>query len=184
MKLSRENIYHLCLLTILGFSFIGGCIVVFFHEQTFLSIFEAKLSVAKQLTYGLAYGIASALLALLIITRPFFKTDLSFFSEIVKIAGLTWYDILFFSLSAGVGEEILFRAAIQPWLGIWMTAILFVGLHGYLNPNNWRMSVYGFFMVIVSAGFGYLFVEVGLLSAMAAHFIIDVVLFFYLKNKE
>jgi hypothetical protein len=41
------------------------------------------------------------------------------------------------SIGAGVGEEILFRGALQPVLGIWFTSILFAIVHvqyGFLTP--------------------------------------------------
>jgi membrane protease YdiL (CAAX protease family) len=41
--------------------------------------------------------------------------------------GLT--QILMLGLSAGVGEEITLRGALQPRLGIWLTSLLFAALH-------------------------------------------------------
>ncbi|MCP4417766.1 MAG: CPBP family intramembrane metalloprotease [Chloroflexi bacterium] len=41
------------------------------------------------------------------------------------------------ALAAGIGEEILFRGALQPVLGIWFTSILFAIVHvqyGFLTP--------------------------------------------------
>lgn len=41
------------------------------------------------------------------------------------------------SIGAGVGEEILFRGALQPVLGIWFTSVLFAIVHvqyGFLTP--------------------------------------------------
>ncbi len=184
LKFSRETLYHLCLLTLLGFSFLGGLLVVLFQKKVFLSLFlNAPKGVWEQLSIGLIYGIACSLIALLIITRSFFKNEYLFFANLIKVADIKLYDIAFFSFCAGVGEEILFRGALQPWLGIWVTAIIFVGLHGYLNPKNWRLSIYGIFMIIVVAGFGYLYERAGLISAIAAHFIIDVILFLFLRFK-
>ena len=79
-----------------------------------------------------------------------------------------------------MGEEILFRAGIQDYLililpeikawfegttvdpallntwkyehaSVWITSFLFIVIHGYLSPWNWRLSIYGTFMVIASA---------------------------------
>ena len=41
------------------------------------------------------------------------------------------------AIGAGIGEEILFRGALQPVLGIWFTSILFAIVHvqyGFLTP--------------------------------------------------
>lgn len=100
-----------------------------------------------------------------------------FFSGLIGQLNLRFIDILFISFCAGAGEEILFRGAIQPYLGVWITAILFVALHGYINPFNWRISIYGILMCLIIAGIGYLNDHVGLTSAIAAHFMIDVYLF-------
>ena len=56
---------------------------------------------------------------------------------------ITRTDALFISFCAGFGEEILFRTGMQHYLGILITSIFFVAIHGYLNPFNWRYSLYG-----------------------------------------
>lgn len=83
-------------------------------------------------------------------------------------------------MCAGVGEEILFRGAIQPHLGIWPTAILFIVLHGYLSFSNLALMLYGVLMVVVSAGLGYLFDNFGIHAAIVAHFLFDFFMFLYL----
>jgi membrane protease YdiL (CAAX protease family) len=95
---------------------------------------------------------------------------------------LNFSEVLLISLCAGVGEEILFRGAIQPFLGVAVTSVLFVAVHGYLNPKDWRLSVYGAFMTIGIASLGYLAETQGLLSAIIGHTIIDVYLLLYLQR--
>ena len=93
--------------------------------------------------------------------------------------------IFFVSFCAGFGEEVLFRGVLQPKLGIWLTAVIFVGIHGYLNPNNWRISIYGIYLTIVIALTGYLSRHFGLTTAIITHMIIDVILFYKLaKNNK
>jgi hypothetical protein len=89
------------------------------------------------------------------------------------------------SLCAGIGEEIFFRGVVQPlpYCGVWVTAIFFVAIHGYLNPMDWRISIYGVYMTILIAGLGYLTDYMGLTTAMVAHTMIDVVLFSYLTKE-
>jgi len=64
-------------------------------------------------------------------------------------------------------------------MGIIITAILFVAIHGYLNPRNWRISIYGVFMTAGIVLLGYLAETMGLLVAIVAHTIIDI----YLLNR-
>lgn len=51
--------------------------------------------------------------------------------------GFGFWHWLALALSAGVGEEILFRGALQPIFGIWITSLLFAIVHvqyGFLTP--------------------------------------------------
>ena len=47
------------------------------------------------------------------------------------IAGLEWWHMVLVSLSAGIGEEVLFRGVLQPRLGLAAAAILFGLLHPF-----------------------------------------------------
>ena len=57
----------------------------------------------------------------------------------------------------------------------------FVLLHGYINPMNVNLSIYGMLLIVICAGFGYLFKFFGLASCIIAHFIYDVAMFSVLK---
>jgi membrane protease YdiL (CAAX protease family) len=111
-----------------------------------------------------------------LIALPFQRTVYSKYARLIQSLRLSWIDIIFISLCAGFGEELLFRAAIQPLLGIWITAVLFVALHGYLNPKSWRLTVYGLYLVGAIASLGYLCSNLGVLSAAMAHAVIDIIL--------
>ncbi len=107
-----------------------------------------------------------------------------FFAKMIGQLDPKIYHIIFYSTCAAVGEEILFRGAIQPFLGIWWTSVLFIFLHGYLNPYNWQITLYGVFMVMISAGLGYLYELLGIYAAMFAHFIYDLVMFLFLRREQ
>jgi membrane protease YdiL (CAAX protease family) len=94
-------------------------------------------------------------------------------------------DAIFLSFCAGFGEELLFRSGVQYYLGIVLTSVIFVAIHGYLNPKNWRYSMYGLivmpFILLLSMGFE----TFGLWFAISAHFAYDAVLFIaMLQNKD
>ena len=91
--------------------------------------------------------------------------------------------IVIVSICAGVGEEILFRGILQSYFGIWITAVGFVAIHGYLNPLDWRISIYGAYMTAAIIAIGYLNQLYGLTSAMIAHTIIDIILFVKLTRE-
>ncbi len=129
-----------------------------------------------QLVWGLGVGLVSAFIAYKIISLKFMEGVRIKYARMLGDMDLTTQEIVFISICAGIGEEILFRGALQPLLGIFLTAIIFVAIHGYLNPRDWRISVYGLFMTVVIIGFGFMTELVGIWSAVVAHFVIDVYL--------
>jgi membrane protease YdiL (CAAX protease family) len=89
---------------------------------------------------------------------------------------------LMFSLLAGVGEETLFRGALQPLWGIWLTSLVFAALHfrtarfaqGRLKQLQYLVSVFA-----VSVGLGFIFERFGLSVAIALHAALDIVALSY-----
>ncbi len=49
------------------------------------------------------------------------------------IGPLSTTEIAVFSLASGIAEEMLFRGAMQPTLGLWLTSLIFGLAHGYLD---------------------------------------------------
>lgn len=135
--------------------------------------------------WGLSFGIGAALLALALIESPWLNFSQAYFTKLVKGINPSIPEILFYSFCAGVGEELLFRAGIQSLftdatLGVWLTSIIFIALHGYLSISDPVLTVYGILMVGVSAGMGYLLLQWGIYASIASHFIFDVIMFLYL----
>jgi membrane protease YdiL (CAAX protease family) len=82
------------------------------------------------------------------------------------------------SACAALGEELLFRAALQPPLGIWITSLVFVVVHtpiyrGYRLDRATLVQAAGLFGASVALGL--VFQYVGLLAAMLVHAWIDIV---------
>jgi membrane protease YdiL (CAAX protease family) len=85
---------------------------------------------------------------------------------------------LWIALAAAIGEEMLFRAALQPLLGLWITSLIFLVTH---------MPIYGFRRLDKAAltqaatvfggslMLGLIFDHVGWLAAMLVHLWIDIV---------
>lgn len=174
--MSRKIFFLLGFATLVGFSSIGAVIIEKVLDKPFLSIFEQITPWYFQVILGIIYGLLTSWVAWQIVKSSLLTPVRGFFAELIQDLHLTNYEIVFISFCAGVGEEILFRGAIQPLLGIWVTAILFIALHGYINPFNWRLSIYGIVMCFFIAGLGYMYEYIGLISAISAHFAIDVVL--------
>lgn len=90
--------------------------------------------------------------------------------------------VLIVSASAGIFEELFFRGVLQPILGLWPTAVLFVLLHGYVQWASWRHLLFTALVILLSAGLGYLAREVALSAAMLAHAVYDVAMLELLKR--
>lgn len=129
-----------------------------------------------QLPAGLGVGTAMGFVALWLVRRNFMAPVLQRYSALIGPLMTRRSDRLFVSFCAGVGEELFFRGALQHWLGIPVTAVLFVAIHGYLDPRNWRISIYGAVMTVLIMALGWMAQHWGLLAPMAAHAMIDVVL--------
>ncbi|NNC46939.1 MAG: CPBP family intramembrane metalloprotease [Sphingomonas sp.] len=90
--------------------------------------------------------------------------------------GLTWPIIILLSAVAGIGEEIVFRGALQGWLetvspvsiAIIAQAVIFAALH----PISRAYVVY---VLLIGMALGAIYVVTGnLLVTMIAHFLYDV----------
>jgi membrane protease YdiL (CAAX protease family) len=84
---------------------------------------------------------------------------------------LTGREMLILALASSVGEELLFRGALLPWLGPWWQAVVFALLH--VGPGKrflpWTASAF-----VLGAVFGWLTLGTTNLGApIAAHFTIN-----------
>lgn len=180
---SKKQVAIAGLATLVGIGGIGFALMFFFHNNLIDKYLLVPLQeLGKQFLIGSGYAIVTLIPLTFLLERKMFDNTRSFFADLIVKFNVNTFDIFFLSFCAGVGEELLFRGAIQPWIGIWPTAVIFIALHGYLNPKNRPLFIYGMVLLIVSAGFGYLLQFTGMYSSMAAHFWIDVALMLYLKR--
>jgi CAAX protease family protein len=81
------------------------------------------------------------------------------------------HEIVILAIASSIGEEMLFRGALLPWLGVWIQAIIFALLH--VGPGKrflpWTLSA-----LVLGIAFGWLYVWTGNLGGpIAAHFAIN-----------
>jgi len=179
-KPSRKTLYLLSLITLLAFPLLAIIVLFFFKASPLIEVMTTGVALPEQLIRGFIFGVIAAANALWLIRLEILKPVTGVFKELLGDIKFKWYDIVFFSLCAGIGEELFFRGALQQYWGIWPTAIFFILIHGYLSLTNWRITLYGLLTVIISAGMGYLANIYGIWSAAMAHFVFDVVMFSYL----
>ena len=181
--MGNRKIIVLGLFTIIGFPLAAFVINYFFSSESFWDIFISKQGILKELIIGMCLGILSGLFAWLIIQLKILQPVREKYQNVIGSLRMNIGTIVIVSICAGVGEEILFRGILQSYFGIWVTAVGFVAIHGYLNPFDWRISIYGAYMTAAIIAIGYLNQFYGLTSAMIAHTIIDIILFVKLTRE-
>ncbi len=83
------------------------------------------------------------------------------------VDGARGRDLVLVSVASGVGEEVLFRGALQPVLGIVLASLLFGVLH--VGPDR-RYLIWTLWAVGAGFLFGYLYIWTGgLLAPITAH---------------
>ena len=95
---------------------------------------------------------------------------------------LTKRELLILAVASAVGEELLFRGALQPWFGIWPQALIFALLH--VGPRGYYLW-WTAWSVALGLVFGYMYEWTGDLGGpIAAHFVINYLnLQFIVANK-
>lgn len=79
--------------------------------------------------------------------------------------------IAILAITSAVGEELLFRGALQPLIGFWPTAIIFGVLHGGHDPKLWGWAI---FAVLAGILLGWLASYTGsLLAPILAHLTVN-----------
>ena len=172
------------LVTLILFPVPTFLVLPWLNDGSISSIFQLETLNTFNIGLGILLGVVYAFLALFFLRAPIFEEMPNRVEKVVREMNLTLIDCIFLSLCAGIGEELLFRSGVQYYLGPLITSIIFVAIHGYLNPFNWKKSLYGFivlpFILLISYGF----VTFGLWFAIAAHFAYDLVLFLVITNDK
>lgn len=80
-------------------------------------------------------------------------------------------EIVILAVASSIGEELLFRGALLPWLGVWAQAIVFALLH--VGPGR-RFLPWTAMAFALGLGFGWLALATGSIGApITAHFTIN-----------
>jgi membrane protease YdiL (CAAX protease family) len=96
--------------------------------------------------------------------------------------GLTGSGIVALALTSALGEELLFRGLLQPWLGIWLQALLFGVLHQLAGTSRW---VWAAWATLVGFALGAIFALTGSLAGpLAAHALINGLNLSYLRSHD
>ena len=96
-----------------------------------------------------------------------------------------WLEIALISLAAGVGEELLFRGALQPWIASWTNPLIALAVVSLLFGLAHALSTSYFVLAtIIGAYFGWLAMEYDdLVAPIVAHGVYDFVAIMYVKQR-
>lgn len=171
----------------MGMPLLGAVILFFFNDASLLDRWTGPFPIWQQLLVGVVVGLASAWLAEQILNLDKLNNVKEKYSNLLGSFDLSKKEMAWVSICAGVGEELLFRGVLQ-WiaieylgfcLGIGAISLLFIAIHGYLNPKNGNIFLYGFFLTTVIFAWGFLNERFGIWMVIAAHTMFD----YYLLSK-
>ncbi len=185
-NLSGRNLISISLISFLFYTLIALTLYYFFFDKSILSAFEHGYAISIQIVCGLLAGTAAAGVIVFFSTRPPVKPVLDDFAifKVLKNSNITTFDRVQLSLFAGIGEELLFRGAMQPLIGIWLTSIIFVAIHGYFKFKSAGHILFGVLLFSLSMMLGFLYEYVGLVSAMTAHAIYDILMLWWVARLQ
>ncbi|MAO66513.1 MAG: hypothetical protein CL666_16095 [Balneola sp.] len=184
--LSSLKLLILSLVSANIYVFFSFLIIRYWHDGDVFDLFNSSFSVWMQLGIGVGVGIVLAVVVYVVITYTPVSDILSDFSvfNALSEAEFSVLDNGQLSFFAGAGEELLFRGAIQPLLGNTVTSIIFISIHGYFKFRSPAHIFFGVMMFVLSFTLGVLFEEVGLICAMAAHAIYDLIMLIAIQRKK
>lgn len=169
---------------------IGAGLLHFLSEFSFEDRLISDVVWWKQVLIGIPLGLSCAWGAKWMIDLPSMRHTKIEANTMIASLRLSKTQMVLLSFCAGIGEELLFRGAIQALLlpfnvalAILVTSIFFVAIHGYLNPKAGKMVWYGSYLVGVVSVWGVLTEEIGIIVAIVAHTIVDIYLFFSVANE-
>jgi len=183
-NLDKRFLMGMALVTLVGFPLLGMGIVKLFSDHPIQIMMRQRIGIPEQFLFGIGIGTVMGFISHYVSELPFIRPSTAKYGQRLQGLELNTIDKVLISICAGFGEELLFRGAIQVFYGIWPTAIIFVAIHGYLNPKDWRISSYGVLMCVFIGIMGYMMEYWGIWSAIAAHVMVDLVLLWRMEEKE
>ena len=158
-------------------------LILHFVSGQWQFVFQNGIQIYYQIPIGIALGFLLGFGLRAMLSTKAFKDLTHSYADMLSMFELNPQEFTFLSVCAGVGEEILFRGCIQFYAGIYITAIIFVALHGYLNPLNRKILLYGLVLTAIFIGVGFLMQFVGIYACIILHIIIDIILFGHLVSQ-
>jgi membrane protease YdiL (CAAX protease family) len=164
-------------LAVCGISCALALLLIYLFQDQPMRAIAMPTSWKMQLLAGVGVGAAAALASYVVYRlNPGSESTRKTIDSYSRL-DLSGLNPLWISLAAAFGEELLFRAALQPLLGIWATSLIFLLAHA----PAYRIRSLGRTELIQAAGvfatsvsLGLIFEYIGLLAAMLVHAALDI----------
>ncbi len=152
--------------------------IIYFSRPAPLALFSRPAGPLTQLLVGQVLALIAAAVSWVL-----FRITANSASSARTVASYARLDLsglnpLWISIAAAIGEEMLFRAALQPLLGVWIVSLLFLLTHVPVyrfRKLDGATLAQAASVFVGSVVLGYVFQYVGLLAAMLVHAWIDIV---------
>lgn len=182
LPLSRRAVVIFSLAAAVVFSLVACVVTVYFRGQTLRALFTAGRPLATQILVGLVVGVALALFVVaLLLKAPFLARLRDFIRSILGQLRPTGLDMVLVSLLAGFSEELFFRAALQPALGLWLAALVFALAHTGVSVSPAKLA-FAAFVFVMGLLLGALYVRAGLVAAIVTHAVYDLTFLLAVKR--
>ena len=145
--------------------------------------FPAPLAVSLSLSAGLGLALASGAIAMTRVTVTRFEWARRLHEELRPVArDFSAPQILLVAGLSSLGEELLFRGLLTPWIGVVPAAVLFGLAHQMKGPSRW---VWAGWATVVGLGLGSIFALTGsLVGPLLAHAVVNGVNLAYLRDHD
>jgi membrane protease YdiL (CAAX protease family) len=158
--------------------FAAVAVILFFHKNSSIALVFGGAPLIYQVALGLGLGgvywAASQIGYRFVASKETTRSTIESYSRL----DLSGWNPLWISIAAGFGEELLFRGALQPLLGVPFTSALFVIAHARayrFSTLTARVLVQSFGIFFIGLAFGYIVLYAGLITAMITHTLVDFV---------
>jgi CAAX protease family protein len=180
VRVDQQPLWHLVLVEGIFIAIAIG-IICFRHS---LGGIVFRLPLVTEAAIGLPIGtVLGGLVGFALLASPLRDAVVRGVLPLRTVTSAAW-SILAVGVIAGLGEELLFRAALQEWIGLLWASVLFGLAHSGTARLHEGLSggkiAYLLVTVVAGALLGWLYQGVGLLGSMSAHAAFDIALLFVL----
>lgn len=174
VRVDEQPLWHIAIVE--GIFLVIAVVIIYFRGSMAAVVF--RLPLVTEAAIGLPVGaVLGTLVGFGLLGSPLRRHVVQGVLPLRPVTSAVW-SIVAVGLLAGVGEELLFRAALQEWLGLFWASILFGLAHSGTARLHEGVGLgkIAYLLIAVIAGvlLGMLYQSVGLLASMVAHAAFDI----------